>query len=263
MNDLRWNAGRNFVLLTCFIIAFLFTSCKDSDEGMCRSYYDTGELESEVDCSSWNQEYNGEMKMYHQNGKLKAIRNFTNGVEVDTSQYFYEDGITIERSIPMQEGIPDGEAFWYYENGNIRQKVDYQQGYMWGNYVSYNPDKTRKKEGTFYRDFKWGTWISYGENDMPYAMFDYQFDKIEGSFAVQNELGLPLVTGSFKSGLVDGEVKYFNNEGAIIKVENWVMGTNQDYKSIHNLKESYPEGEAEFYAGGKRIIIKGEEVTIQ
>lgn len=105
------------------------TIFKDGERnGISRAYFsESRKLKSEV--PYLNDEINGVVKNFYENGNLKATAYYENGLISDTAFDYYEDGM-IKSKIPYINNQKNGLAVAYYQNGNISTKTHYVNGKM-------------------------------------------------------------------------------------------------------------------------------------
>ena len=72
-----------------------------------------------------NDKYNGLVRSYYLNGKLKESREYIEGKETNTRTLYYENG-KIESSQMYVDNKREGEGKKYYENGKIKEQFFYK-----------------------------------------------------------------------------------------------------------------------------------------
>jgi antitoxin component YwqK of YwqJK toxin-antitoxin module len=69
--------------------------------------------------------YSGNLKRYHENGKLELDVNYNDeGKEDGTVKYYYPNGQE-EFVYEANNGVPKGKAIRYYENGDVKEVIYY------------------------------------------------------------------------------------------------------------------------------------------
>ena len=141
-----------------------------------RTYYPTGELESEwfeingkkegefklyynIDCESNHEnvsecdrifygqlmiinsyvgdKLHGEFKLYHKNGQLMKIGSNVNG-ELNGDQKYYYDNGQLKKKYSYIDGEINGEYKEYHENGELLCITSYTNDKLHGKYTSYH-----------------------------------------------------------------------------------------------------------------------------
>lgn len=229
------------IITLCFMGLGL-TSCGDDDQKPCSDHYPNGKLRYEVTCTETG-DFNGEMKEYHEDGTLKAIRHFKDGLEQDTT-FIYDEKGKLREVAPFRNNQLHGTASWYHPDGSLDKTVDYldgephglsqtfhknstqadetriyQEGKLEGPYAKYAPDGTVLEKGHYEADKRHGRWIDFTRQGYKETALNYAEDRLDGPFAVYRPDGLPFLTGNFLDGKIDGKVTYYNKEGAIIRQE--------------------------------------------
>ncbi|MEM9936780.1 MAG: hypothetical protein AAF824_24340 [Bacteroidota bacterium] len=254
-SSLSWGMG---ALAFCMFL----TSCNEADD-VCTESYINGQLKFSVSCNKDAGEYEGEMKMFYADGTLMAIRQFKDGIEVDTAFYFHEDGESLKQILPFQVGHEHGESIHFYEDGTTREVTTFQKGFKHGPSTTYFPTGTPQKSGFFAYDDKYDRWTTYREDGNPEYVLSYYERELNGPFVVSRETGIPFLTGTFHRNMLDGEILYYNEEGAIIHKEIWNMGKNNSFQaSSPGPKEAGP-GEVNFQYADKTISVSSAGVSVR
>lgn len=114
--------------------------------GEVRDYYITGELQGKcqfvyVDYDDEGKNFvEGEMVLYHKNGKIKEEATYMNSKLNGFYSEYYENGNLKTRQF-FNSGVPDGDLIGYYENGNPSIIAKYDNGTLLNNkYVQFEDD---------------------------------------------------------------------------------------------------------------------------
>ncbi|MFA8433133.1 MAG: toxin-antitoxin system YwqK family antitoxin [Marinifilaceae bacterium] len=101
----------------------------------------TDESSASEGVSGTNQSKNGRVKYYYENGGLKSVVNYENGVKVGVSHTYYPSGEK-QYEIPYKNGMKDGIVKWFYKEGSLYRETSYEKGvknglqkFYWGNGV--------------------------------------------------------------------------------------------------------------------------------
>ncbi|MEO0468134.1 MAG: hypothetical protein AAF206_00835 [Bacteroidota bacterium] len=227
----------------------LLSACGEGESGpkICQEFHGNGALKHEVPCLNGVPE--GEMKIYHANGDLRATKFFVNGLEEDTARYFYSKTGDVLKTVPMIAGKRNGQAIEYDKKGRLIETTDYQEdlkhgaeiryfpdseqiqekkeyaeGYLHGKYAAFSAAGNPVREGEYYYDRKFGKWRMFRKDGSLLATFTYFSGQRQGGFGVFRKNGIPFLSGQYQEGKIQGEVKYFNSGGEIRRVENWFDG---------------------------------------
>ncbi len=127
---------RNALVFRITVISFLFCSPLLSQDGIIRTYYSKGKIESQL--SFVNDVYDGTSLWFYKNGNLKEEKTFSDGILNGWIKYYYESGIPKEEYY-VKNGILDGSYNLYYENGGLKESRFYNNGVLIRrNLVSYD-----------------------------------------------------------------------------------------------------------------------------
>ena len=195
---------------------------KDPDEEYyeVKKYYWLGNIEP----SSFDPEHpsgfikTGEWNMKDmENNLITTIVFDIEGVEETKTIYFRNASIKEKRI--YDKGKPKGRKT-YFENGNVNSIINYKEGYNKdGEYLEYFENGNPKIIGNYKVFFQVkGYFESY---HMGFWKFFYKNGKIkeQGNYVKNSNYSL--------KGLKDGIWKYYNDEGNLIKTENYSNGIKQ------------------------------------
>lgn len=262
------------------LMAVVFTGCGDKMYD-CTRHDSEGNLKSTVPCDE-NGVYQGEYLEYHKTGKLWERRVYVNGLQEDTTRYFFyktgnvlkevpmtagkkhgavrtfrKDG-SVEKSESFAEGLLFGPTTEYYENGFPRETFTYDQGQRSGPYFFHAEDSTVIVAGEYFQGAKYGKWSHSDYDGTTLAVLTYYNNKKEGGFSVFKENGMPFLSGDFAGGFLHGDVNFYDQEGNIVRSSTYRNGRAMEGRG-RNLKE----GRAILPLGaGKTVYIMPDTVWI-
>ncbi|MDX2246288.1 MAG: hypothetical protein SF052_05910 [Bacteroidia bacterium] len=219
-------------------------SCKD-EENICFETYPNGNRKYEVVCDRWSGDYQGEMKVFDEEGHLIQTRFFVDNREEDTTRFFTPEGF-VWKTLPMKAGKPEGLMTEFREDKTLYRTIEFRDGLASGAYVLYFPGGKQVFESAYYEEgrmnglyqrffedgtlavsgeymmgFKVGKWIRYREDGSQMSVFTLYINQRQGGFGIFKNSGLPYITGEFVNDRIDGEVSFFNDEGAIVRKTMW------------------------------------------
>lgn len=271
-------------------LCLLFFACGE-EQHLCFEDHPNGTRKYEVPCDEWSGDYNGEMKVFDEEGNLIRTTIFVENVEEDTSRFFTPDG-RIFRKIPMEHGEIHGRVTEYHPDGSLAMETTFEQGIPQGEYKTYFPGGTRLKElrtyvdgrqkgpykrfyengnpeveGEYIMSLKVGKWIRYRPDGGMLSAFTMYLDQRQGGFGVFKPSGLPYLTGEFTMDEVDGEVRFFNDDGAIIRKEfpktDWYAEQTPENSGYHSdryrniIMIPVEENKSVYISGDSAWIVKG------
>ena len=186
--------GKLFLFIFSIVI---FSNCGDG-ENYCREHHPNGQLKSEVPCDGWGGVYEGEMKTWDEEGNLIGKDTYVNHLKEDTSFLYYPKTGNLRAEIPMLNGDREGMARFYHPDG-----------------------KTISMEIDFYQGAKLGKLRRFREDGSQSLALSYYMDRRHGGFGIFRKSGLPYFTGEFAFDFIEGDLRFFNEEGAVIKSTPW------------------------------------------
>ena len=110
--------------------AGFFTSVSADEDSVFKvkeAYYESGQLESSGEVSFDDGVYQGILKEYYENGKLKSETNFRDGKINGIVRDYYESGQLLSEA-NFKDGKADGLRKKYYENGTLESEVSFKDG---------------------------------------------------------------------------------------------------------------------------------------
>ena len=108
---------------------------------------DTLELNTKA-LESGAEKKNGPIKVYYNDGKLKAQGSLINGEKAGVWTSYYPNGAMWSRTAYF-DGLASGASVTYYKNGSIQYTGDYVKGNRAGKWKFYNEDGSLEKEVEF------------------------------------------------------------------------------------------------------------------
>ena len=196
--------------------------------GLEETFYPDGQIASQIEYI--NGVENGNFVMYYSNGNIENEGEYLNGRYNGNYLYYYDN------KKKMYEGV--------YELGKKNKRwVFYHSDGMVKMFVYYDLGKTIKE------DYQNGEFVSYYDSGMMESIGHYKNGKKEGYFAEYYNNGkrelvarektdpyepdelVEIVTGqqikfekTYINDMAEGEVKYFNEDGELVKTENYNHG---------------------------------------
>ncbi|MCH8842602.1 MAG: toxin-antitoxin system YwqK family antitoxin [SAR324 cluster bacterium] len=99
----------------------------------------------------------GEIRWYHDSGKVKSEEIFAEGELNGPYVWYYENGRVRERGA-YKKGVLDGPYIEYHENGRVYLEGSYRNGQLQGVVRLYDQDGTARQEGVLEKDRIVGSW---------------------------------------------------------------------------------------------------------
>lgn len=119
-----WNMTRHFIFLILLLIPFK----ADAQEGLVRTYYPNGQVESEINYVRNVRE--GEAKFYYENGNLKEERIYVNGKVEGLVNIYYDNG-NLREMFLIEEGKREGPTTLFNEDGTYLTEIFYTAGKLY------------------------------------------------------------------------------------------------------------------------------------
>ena len=187
---------------------------EDSGDGTIKTYYENGTIKSE-DYDDYEGSYsakyyeNGQMEMeitlegeikYYESVELKDTVNYVDGLRQGEEKEYYDSG-ELQYTSNYVDDLKQGESKEYFESGELKRTVNYIDG---------------KRQGyeTSYFDLK----------DNPTSTFSKTSNSLE---KVDEMKRIISSTVDYVDDIIQGETKYYNILGKLIKTVNFVDGVEQ------------------------------------
>ena len=159
-------------------------------DGEVREYHENGRLKT----TGWyrNGKLNGPSTVYDENGIVSARANYLNDAAHGTWTYYYHDGVK-KGEANFRNGLENGLMYLYHPNGGIRKKVMMVDG----------------KEDGLVEDFY--------ENGNPNVIHYTTAGVINGSYQWFNEKGILEDKGQYLNGAVTGKWEHYYEDGTTLQ----------------------------------------------
>ncbi len=116
--------ARHFILIILMLTPF----SSDAQEGLVRTYYPGGQVESEINYVRNVRE--GEAKFYYENGNLKEERIYVNGKVEGLVNIYYENG-NLREMFLIEDGKREGPTTLFNEDGTYLTDIFYTAGKLY------------------------------------------------------------------------------------------------------------------------------------
>jgi antitoxin component YwqK of YwqJK toxin-antitoxin module len=174
-------------------MVFIFAvSCKSQDQTLLKTYYDSGELYSEV----------------KKNDREKGI--------IESNIIYYKDG-TMKGSVIQ---LTTGDSVYtdvleMYSNGNVKTNYRLLNGLKDGSYLSNYDDGATKEYGIFENGKESGLFVTYYPNKMYMSKINWNEGVLDGESIFYYPNGDVFQFGKYKDGKKVGEWVSYDNQGEI------------------------------------------------
>ncbi len=183
--------------------------------GEWKFYDDKGHLTTVANFE--NNKLNGERTTYFENGARRSTMTIKNdnivGVQRD---YYLFDQVYSEVNY-NDEGVEEGEAFYYYGIGEKSHEMRLKDGLLEGDYKQFFDNGQLYIQTNYSEGKKEGAYASYYYSGKPYAKGNYEDGNEVGHWTYLHENGQLMEEGEYKDGYRIGVWKEFNDEGKIIE----------------------------------------------
>lgn len=242
----------------------------DTDNGKKTDYYYGDVVKAEY--SLLNGKINGKVKTYHNNGKLKLIGFYTNGIKNGLFKEYDVNGI-LETEYSMSNGEFNGALKAYYSNGRLKKASNFLKGKEDGNFVEYDEYGNIESEYVMANGMKNGVMKIYkdGKIDVSTTFKDDIRNGQRVEFYYNEETGkLKLkYTGEYIDNEKNGVWKLFfvgeDNTERLLTYENFTKGlknglfqdTKGDSLIVGSYKNDELHGEYKIYRDFVRSLFGG------
>jgi antitoxin component YwqK of YwqJK toxin-antitoxin module len=112
----------------------------------------TGEITGKIQTYIKNGKYEGQFKLYHDNGQLHYKTFIKNSLREGQYISYYENGVILEKGV-YKKNIKEGTWYSYYDNGQLSEKAVFVNNKKEGFVEHYNSDGSK---GTLTGNYKMG-----------------------------------------------------------------------------------------------------------
>lgn len=159
---------------------------------------------------------NGEMSVFHNNGKLKEWYNYKKGVL---------DGPFLEKRILGDSllsgayiaGKKSGEWRYFYYTGKPEKICYYENDLLTGKYLYFYDNGQINVEGQYKNGMKTGLWNWYTKFGKPDMSGNFKEDLQDGDWTYWFPTGELSYTAQYKKGMKDGNWNYLYKDGSKFK----------------------------------------------
>jgi antitoxin component YwqK of YwqJK toxin-antitoxin module len=223
----------NATSTTYLVYVIKKSSVYDPDNGKKIKYYWDGVKKEEF--TLLNGELHGTYISYSNNGNTELKANFVNGIKNGPFQVYYDDG-TLKRTGNYINDKENGLFKEYFENGKISSEYYQKDDEFDGAYKSWYENGNLRGTATYKNGKKSGLYVSYYDDGN--KMSEEKFEN-GNRFIKLFSMGKIIAEGNSKDDEKDGIWKYYNENGKIIKIENYNIGLlNGEYKNYNYLNDS-------------------------
>jgi antitoxin component YwqK of YwqJK toxin-antitoxin module len=188
--------------------------------------YDSGRVMAEgvLDTSGIQQ---GEWKEFHENGQLKAIGKYLNGVKVGQWKYYYANTKVFEIGKYDQSGRQQGKWLWYFDNGKVRRESNFYNGQEDGDFIEYTDTGSVITKGQYTEGLREGMWYYVLGNYKSIGKYtDDQQDSMWKEYYIDN--GKVRYEGNYNQGRPDGKHTWYYADGKKEIEGQYAMGSMED-----------------------------------
>lgn len=199
--------------------------------------------------------YQGYWEYYYLSGELKSKGNYKDGKKFGEWVYYFKNGNIEQKGKFDLNGRFTSKWKWFFENGNILRQEEFLKGIEDGYLIEYDINGNIITEGEFLEGEKEGEWF-YKLNDHE-ENGKYLYGERNGYWEFKHPNGKTAFKGVFLEGIPDGEHLYYNEDGVLIKKEEYSFGEKEgkwvwyDDFGIETLTISYKDNKENKINGEK------------
>ncbi|MBO7493459.1 MAG: hypothetical protein J6T87_04875 [Bacteroidales bacterium] len=156
----------------------------------------------------------GTFKYYYDNGKLKSVTEFLQGVHKVRTVIYYENGKKASEGAYIDQQ-KDGLWRYYTNKDTLIKEESYSEGKRSGLWRTYSPDGILLEESDYSNDKRSGLFKTYYLNGKVSLEETYLNGKTNGKSTSYYPNGNVSVTGDYHNGWRDGEWNTYDVNGKI------------------------------------------------
>lgn len=206
------------------LILSLLCSCQDG--GVVKSYYENGNLRSELKYNDGK--LNGECKWYYESGKPMMVSTYVMGVLEGEAWRWYENGQK-EAHFFFKNNKKDGVSESFNVAGILVKKETYKDGVLNGGFSQWYDNGALFVEGGYLDGMMHGSWMIFYDDGTVASNAIYE--KGTGVQRGFNQGGGYTVTLiHYKDNQKDGEEIHYSPDGRVTEILLWKNGEYQGKK---------------------------------
>lgn len=231
-----WECGRNQAIIDCNefleydpnMKVYFHKNTGKPFSGDCETCHLTGRRELLIHFKNGRED--GIDTSYYPSGCVMAVRNNIEGERDGTWKYFYDSTYQEYFIENYVSGLKHGKQLYYYKNGNLSKVENYNMNSLDGKKVEYYYSKDyldstslqAKKEIDYKKGKYHGKYLLFAPDGKPLIEENYVMDQKDGEQKYYQRNGNLMRTEEWNKGLKDGEfITYFMDGETIIKQENY------------------------------------------
>ena len=236
--------------------------------------------------SFFGQEYNqintkdqrvGKWRGLHENGKLKYIGQFENGIPTDTFIYYFATGRI--QTLLIHKSLSDAYATMFYDTGELMAKGKYVNRKRDSTWLTYGAENLVVEKGNYINGLKEGIWHTFYQDGNVSGEINYVKDLKEGAYILYfidgdvkekstfekgklNGLsilydtnGKKILKGLYKNGNRDKSWVYYKENQEVEKVLLYENGKLTNPEELEKILESVDE-----YKGNRKDVLEFEDL---
>ncbi len=168
----------------------------------------------------------GEFRRFYKSGRIMSKSVYSELGSVCLAEFYYDDRKTTVKARGLYVNqIKDSLWLLYNEEGTLVSEENYTMGTPTGIWKLFNFNGSLVKETTYLQGKIHGAQKEFFEDGNPKRIMTFSEDSLQGSFQVFYPNKIQRVDGFFNKGSQEGEWKYYNEDGSLWFVENYIDGT--------------------------------------
>ena len=163
----------------------------------------------------------GIIKEYYENGRVKTIRTYKQGVPEGISQFYYDNGDPMFTH-NYSNGNKDGLSRWYYRNGMVKYEYEYKGGLLDGMIYKYYQSGKLAAAWTYRNGKREGTTTSYNRDGSIKAEWNYRSDTLDGISRIFYDSGGIQYIDTYRTGRKINR-KAYDNRGKLAFAQDYPL----------------------------------------
>ncbi len=153
----------------------------------------------------------GEMKRYHENGKLSAVLKYNETGDTAIAKFYDENGDLITKG--KYSGKQKTGKWIYYKNKVKVKEENFKNDSLDGDQIIFWDNGEIYDKKTYNKGVQTGLWLKYYKNGQPFLKARIVNGKMEGPMLRYYKTGQIEVKGQYKNDLKDGVWTFYGEHG--------------------------------------------------
>ncbi|MDL2241202.1 hypothetical protein LJC69_06205, partial [Bacteroidales bacterium OttesenSCG-928-K22] len=164
----------------------------------------------------------GDWKDFYKDGTLRAEGKYSDGNKIGKWIYYHNNGNIEQEGYYNNKGEYNDVWIWYYPTGELLREENFINGLENGSIFEYSEEGNIIVQGNYNYGNEEGLW-RYNVNEITEQGY-YNKGKKEGEWITKNNDGIIIKKENFLFDNPDGKQYFYSSDGKLTHIENYING---------------------------------------